>query len=136
MLVFHFSTAPQMRIALLLIALAFIAGAAPAQAQTRSHPYDPKSLARYDASYIGCEARYPEMTGHRDAAYLSLWRITPDAKSAARLAETRAAADYKSERQRVTKSAAKPPAPGASSPLERQCRGLWGEYQRVPKASS
>jgi hypothetical protein len=136
MLVPYFSTAPPMRIAPLLIALAFIAGVAPAQAQPPSHPYDPKSLARYDASYVGCEARYPEMAGHRDEAYLSLWRITPDTKSAARLAETRAAADYKSERHRVAKSAAKAPAPGASSPLERQCRGLWGEYQRVPKAVS
>ena len=123
-----------MRIPLALIAVALVAGAPTALAQSR--PYDAKSLARYDASYVECEARYPEMAGHRDEAYLSLWRVTLDPKSAARLAETRSAAAYKSERQRATKTAAKASAPAASSPLDRQCRGLWGEYQRAPKAKS
>ena len=123
-----------MRIPSVLIAVALMAGAPAALAQSR--PYDAKSLARYDASYVECEARYPEMTGHRDEAYLSLWRVTLDPKSAARLAETRSAAAYKSERQRATKAAAKASAPAASSPLDRQCRGLWGEYQRAPKAKS
>lgn len=121
-----------MRISSVLIAVAFAAGAPAALAQSR--PYDAKALARYDASYVECEARIPDMAGHRDEAYLSLWRIKLDPKSAARLAETRSAAAYKSERQRVTKAAAKASAPGASSPLDRQCRGLWGEYQRAPKA--
>jgi hypothetical protein len=121
-----------MRIPLVLVAVALMAGAPVASAQSR--PYDAISLARYDASYVECEARYPEMAGHRDEAYLSLWRVTLDPKSAARLAETRSAAAYKSERQRVTKAAAKASAPAASSPLDRQCRGLWGEYQRAPKA--
>lgn len=121
-----------MRIFSALIAVALVAGAPPALAQSR--PYDAKSLARYDASYVECEARYPEMAGHRDEAYLSLWRIKLDPKSAARLAETRSAAAYKSERQRVTKTAVKASAPAASSPLDRQCRGLWGEFQRAPKA--
>jgi hypothetical protein len=124
---------PSMRIASVLVAVSLMA-AAPAFAQSR--PYDAKALARYDASYVECATRYPEMAGHRDEAYLSLWRIKPDTKSTARLAETRAAAAYKSERQRIVKSAAKPPAPGASSPLDRQCRGLWGEYQRAPKTKS
>jgi len=123
-----------MRIPLVLIAVAMSAGAPAALAQSR--PYDAKSLARYDVSYGECEARYPEMKGHRDEAYLSLWRVQLDPKSAARLAETRSAAAYKSERQRATKSTAKASAPAASSPLDRQCRGLWGEYQRAPKAAS
>jgi hypothetical protein len=122
-----------MRIFSAVIAVAFVAGAPTALAQSR--PYDAKSLARYDASYVECEARYPEMAGHRDEAYLSLWRIKLDPKSAARLAETRSAAAYKSERQRVTKTAVKASAPAASSPLDRQCRGLWGEFQRAPKAT-
>jgi len=121
-----------MRIPPVLIALVLMAGAPAASAQSR--PYDAKSLARYDTSYVECEARYPEMAGHSDEAYLSLWRIKLDPKSAARLAETRSAAAYKSERQRVAKTAAKASAPAASSPLDRQCRGLWGEYQRAPKA--
>jgi hypothetical protein len=121
-----------MRIPPVLLAAVLTLATAPVLAQ--SHPYDPKSLAHYDVSYVECEARYPEMAGHRDEAYLSLWRIKPDAKSAARLAETRAAAAYKSERQRAAKSAAKASAPAASSPLDRECRGLWGEFQRVPKA--
>jgi hypothetical protein len=122
-----------MRIPSVLIAVALMAGAAPVLAQSR--PYDAKSLAHYDASYVECEKRYPDMAGHRDEAYLSLWRVKADAKSAARLAETRAAPAYKSERQRVAKSA-KASAPAASSPLDRQCRGLWGEFQRAPKAPS
>ncbi len=98
-----------MRLPSLFIAVVLTAATAPVLAQ--SHPYDAKSLAHYDVSYVECEARHPEMAGHRDEAYLSLWRITPDAKSAARLAETRAAPAYKSERQRVAKSA-KALAPG------------------------
>jgi hypothetical protein len=116
------------------VSLAVVLAVATAPALAQSHPYDAKSLAHYDASYVECEARYPEMAGHRDEAYLSLWRIKADAKSASRLAETRAAAAYKSERQQVAKTAAKASAPGASSPLDRQCRGLWGEFQRAPKA--
>ena len=122
-----------MRLPSLFIAVVLTAATAPVLAQ--SHPYDAKSLAHYDVSYVECEARHPEMAGHRDEAYLSLWRITPDAKSAARLAETRAAPAYKSERQRVAKSA-KASAPAASSPLDRQCRGLWAEFQRAPKAKT
>ena len=122
-----------MRILSALIAVALVVGAPTALAQSR--PYDAKSLARYDASYVECEARYPEMAGHRDEAYLSLWRIKLDPKSAARLAETRSAAAYKSERQRAAKTAVKASAPAASSPLDRQCRGLWSEFQRAPKAT-
>ena len=121
-----------MRILSALIAVALVTGAPAALAQSR--PYDAKSLARYDASYVECEARYPEMAGHRDEAYLSLWRIKLDPKSAGRLAETRSAAAYKSERQRAAKTAVKASGPAASSPLDRQCRGLWGEFQRAPKA--
>jgi hypothetical protein len=119
-----------MRILSVLAALAFAGAAAPAAAA--DHPYDPKALARYDASYVQCEKRFADMVGHRDEAYLSLWRIKPSPKTAARLAETRSASAYKAEQRRVAQAAAKPAAPAASSPLERQCRGLWGEYGRMP----
>lgn len=120
-----------MRILPLLAALALACATAPAGAQDR--PYDPRALARYDASYVQCEKRFPDMAGHKDEAYLSLWRIKPSPKTAGRLAQTRSAGAYKAEQRRVAQAAAKPPAPGASSPLERQCRGLWGEYGRMPR---
>jgi hypothetical protein len=123
-----------MRFSSFLIAFALVAGAAPALAQSR--PYDAKGLARYDSSYVVCESRYPEMLGHRDEAYLSLWRIKLEPKSATRLTQTRDSAAYKAEQKQLAKTAAKPPAAGASSPLDRQCRGLWGEFQRAPKAKT
>jgi hypothetical protein len=121
-----------MRISALLVAFALMCAGATATAQSR--PYDPKGLARYDNSYVQCEARFPEMAGHKDEAYLSLWRVTLAPKSAARLAQTRSSAAYKAERQQIVKTTAKPAAPTASSPFDRQCRGLWGEFQRTPKA--
>lgn len=118
----------------LLVTFALTVVTTTAMAQSR--PYEPKSLARYDTSYVQCEARFPEMAGHKDEAYLALWRVKLDPKSAARLAATRGSAAYKSERLRVKKDAARPAAAGASSPLERQCRGLWGELGRMPKTGS
>jgi hypothetical protein len=121
-----------MRIPPLLVAFALTFATASALAQSR--PYDPKALARYDTSYVTCEARFPDMAGHKDEAYLGLWRIKLDPKSTARLAEIRGSAAYKAERQVAAKGAAKPAASAASSVLERQCRGLWGEFQRAPRA--
>ena len=123
-----------MRIPPLFVALALTFASASALAQSR--PYDAKALARYDTSYVKCEARYPDMSGHKDEAYLSLWRIKLDAKSTARLAEIRNSAAYKAERQVATKGAAKPAASAAATALERQCRGLWGEFERTPKAKT
>jgi hypothetical protein len=123
-----------MRIHRLLAALALASASALAMAQDR--PYDTKALARYDSSYAVCEVRYPQMAGHKDEAYLSLWRIKVGPKSAARLAQARGNPAYKAERQRVAQTAAKPAAAAASSPLDRQCRGLWGEFERAPKAKS
>ena len=121
-----------MRIPPLLVAFALTFATASALAQSR--PYDAKALARYDTSYVKCEARFPDMAGHKDEAYLGLWRIKLDPKSTARLAEIRSSAAYKAERQVVAKGAAKPAASAASNALERQCRGLWGEFERAPKA--
>ena len=121
-----------MRISPLLVAFALTFATASAMAQSR--PYNAKALARYDTSYATCEARYPEMAGHKDEAYLGLWRIKLDPKSTARLTEIRASADYKAERKVVAKGAAKPAASAASGALDRQCRGLWGEFQRTSKA--
>jgi hypothetical protein len=106
------------------LVLALAAGAAEAR------PYDAKALARYDKSYVECEAGNPAMKGHRDEAYLNLWRIPPDEKALARLAKLRADPAYVAEKQRVAKAPASASAP-ASAVVQRQCRGLWAEHQRA-----
>ena len=85
---------------------------------------DAKALARYDISYVKCEAKYPDMRGRR---------VKPDEKALAELAAVRKGAVYEAERKRVVQAAAKGPAPAASSPLERQCQALWSERQRMAK---
>ena len=112
----------------LAAALVVASFGAPAQDQR----YDPKALARYDVSYGSCETTFPEMKGHRDEAYLSLWRATPNDKTKARLADARGSASYKAERQHATQVAAKASAPDAKK-LEQQCKALWGELSRMPK---
>jgi hypothetical protein len=119
-----------MRIHCLLVAALVLASTTVA---ARDRSYDAKGLARYDASYVHCEAAFPEMKGHRDDAYLSLWRIPPGPKPAARLAEVRGSAPYKSEHQVATRRAAGASDAAAVKALERQCRGLWGEMQKAPK---
>ncbi len=119
-----------MRIHRLLAAVLAVASVAVAAEDRR---YDPKALARYDLSYVRCEASFPEMKGHRDDAYMSLWRIKPGPKPTARLAEIRSSAAYKSEQRLATRQAASASAPAAVKVLERQCQGLWGEMQRTPK---
>ncbi len=120
-----------MRILFLLAACALAGVAASAAAQDR--PYDPKALARYDASYASCEATFRYMAGHKDEAYLSLWQVELGPKTAAHLAEARSAAAYKAERQNIVHTGAKPAALAASSVMGRQCRALWGEYNRLPR---
>jgi hypothetical protein len=113
------------------LAAALVVASATAQAQDRR--YDPKALARYDVSYVRCEASFPEMKDHRDEAYLSLWRVTPGAKASARLAEVRASAPYQAEHRLAQRRAARATQPEAVKALERQCRGRWGEMNRRAK---
>ena len=119
-----------MRTSLALAALLSLACAA-AQALT----VDAKALARFDVSYTKCEASHPQMKGHRDEAYLALWRVKADDKARAELAAARKRADYQAERRH----ALQPPAKGASSTdarrLEQQCQGLWAETQRTTKTT-
>jgi hypothetical protein len=93
-------------------------------------------LAILDVGYAGCEERYADMRGHRDEAYLSLWRVRADEKTLAQLAATRRSADYRKERQRALQAAKAASAP-ASSSLDQQCRALSAERQRIanPKHS-
>jgi hypothetical protein len=105
---------------------------ASASAVAQDHAYDPKALARYDVSYGRCETTFPNMKGHRDEAYLSLWRATLNEKTKTRLADARGSAPYKAERQHAIQVAAKATAPDAKK-LEQQCQALWGELARMPK---
>jgi hypothetical protein len=114
--------------------LAVMLALAAAAATAKDRPYDAAALARYDLSYGKCESRFPYMQGHKDEAYLNLWRIGADARSLGRLAQVRSGAPYKAERARVVSASAKPATQAASSPLERQCQGLWAEFERTAKA--
>jgi len=91
---------------------------------------DNKAMARFDNSYAKCEAKFPEMRGARDEAYLSMWRVKADDKSRAELAGVRKAAPYQAERKRIQQEDAKKTA-AASSNLESECKALWAETLRV-----
>jgi hypothetical protein len=112
-----------------VIAFCLMLWASSARAMT----IDPKALARYDISYVSCEAKFPQMTGHRDEAYLNLWRVKPDAKALDQLAAIRSAPAYRGERQRLLRAAGKPVSAAASSSLERECQGLWADAQKTTK---
>lgn len=115
--------------------LAALLAIASVTASAEDRRYDPKALARYDVSYVRCEATFPEMKGHRDDAYLSLWRMKPGPKTTARLTEIRNSATYKSEQRLAMRQATSAGDPSAAKALERQCKGLWGEMQKTPKKS-
>jgi hypothetical protein len=112
------------RIAVLILVLAISSPAAFALT------IDAKALARYDLSYVVCEAEFPEMRGHRDEAYLSLWRAKADAASRARLSAVRKAQTYRSEHALILQSRAKQVSPSASSPIKQECQVLWGQAQK------
>jgi len=115
----------------LLLAAALVTASTLASAGDKR--YDPKALARYDVSYVRCETSFPEMKGHRDDAYLSLWRMKPGPKTTARLTEVRSSATYKSEQRLAKREAANASGPDAVKTLEQQCKGLWGEMQKTSK---
>jgi hypothetical protein len=93
-------------------------------------PADPKVLAQFDLGYVQCENRFPEMRGHRDEAYLALWRIKADAKTSAELDKVRKSDKYKKERQLAFKSLDKTTGPEVEAKLKRQCDATWAEVKR------
>lgn len=99
-------------------------------ATAHAAPADPKSLAQFDLGYVKCENRFPEMRGHRDAAYLSLWRVKADAKTNAELDKVRKSDKYKKERQLAVKSMDKSTGPEVEAKLKRQCDATWAEVKR------
>jgi hypothetical protein len=113
-----------------LLAAALVVATTGVAAQERR--FDPKALARYDVSYVQCEASFAEMKGRRDDAYINLWHFAPGPKATARLASVRSSAPYKAELRLATaRQAASASQPEATRKLERQCRGLWGEMGRA-----
>lgn len=95
---------------------------------------DAKGLARYDISYVKCEAQFPDMRGKRDEAYLAMWRVKPSDKARADLVTVRRSGIYQAERRRVLDAAAKGAAPAASTPIAQQCQALRTEAQRARKS--
>ena len=98
--------------------------------ETAAMSIDAKAMARFDHSYTKCEARYPQMRGARDEAYLSMWRVKADAKARAELATVRKGAPYQAESKRMQQDEAKQ-ATAPSTTLDAQCQALWSETQRV-----
>jgi len=103
-----------------------------AASNVHARAFDAKDLARYDLSYVKCEAQFPDMRGHRDEAYLSLWRLKVDKKAAARLDASRKSDAYQAERKKAQQST--PENAATASKLKQQCQGLWDEAQRNKKA--
>jgi len=99
-------------------------------ATAHAAPADPKVLAQFDLGYVKCENRFPEMRGHRDEAYLALWRIKADAKTSAELDKVRKSDKYKKERQLAVKAMDKATGPEVESKLKQQCDATWAEVKR------
>ncbi len=115
-----------MRISLAAVLLAFL-WASAAQAIT----LDAKAVAKFDASYAQCEAKFPDMRGYRDEAYLSMWRVKTDAKTTAQFAALRRSAAYQKAQRTSPKASAKAASGNAANTLENQCQALWAETQRT-----
>lgn len=113
-----------MRIPSALVLIALLPAAAHAL------DVDAKKMARFDIGYAACEQQMPQMRGHRDEAWLSLWRVKPDAKVRAQLEAVRKGPVYRAERSRVLKVGAASAA-SAASPIDQQCQALWNETQRM-----
>lgn len=99
-------------------------------AAAHAAPADPKVLAQFDLGYVKCESRFPEMRGHRDEAYLALWRVKADAKTTAELDKVRKGDKYKKERQLAVKNMDKATGPEVEAKLKQQCDATWAEAKR------
>lgn len=91
---------------------------------------DVKTLAQFDIGYAKCESRYAHMKGHGDDAYLSLWKVRPDAKQRAELARQRKTAAYRQARGEAAKKMAQGSGRALDDKIALQCQGTWAELQR------
>ena len=112
----------------------FVAAVALQAGMANAASFDSRGVARFDVGYARCEAKFAPMKGHRDEAYLAVYRVKPDEKSLARLAALRRTPEYQKERKAAL--AAKAPAVAASAAssagnrLDQQCQALWAETRR------
>jgi hypothetical protein len=90
---------------------------------------DVQTLARFDLGFARCEARFAHMKGHRDEAYLALWKIKPDAQQRAALDRQRQSAAYRKARGEAQKTQA-PDSAQLEEKLRNQCAATWSEMQR------
>ena len=111
------------RYTLLVVLLAL--GASASAART----INPKALARFDAVYVDCEAKHPEMRGGRDVAYMNLWQANADDKSRGQLDGVRKGAIYASEFERVRRTGAGGASASAARAIDQQCQALRTEVQ-------
>ncbi|MEO8154812.1 MAG: hypothetical protein ABI605_17240 [Rhizobacter sp.] len=92
-------------------------------------PADAKKLAQFDVGYSQCEERFPDMKGHRDEAYLALWRVSADDKARAQLAAIRKGGTYEKARQAALRASPKKPGPEIEAKLKQQCAATWAEVK-------
>jgi hypothetical protein len=93
-------------------------------------PSDVKVLAQFDLGFARCEARFPHMRGHRDEAYLGLYKAKVDDKARAELAQARKSGPYKAAREAALKTQDKSASPALEEKLKLQCQATWAEAQR------
>jgi hypothetical protein len=110
----------------LFTSIALLTAAGHAQAL----PTDVKVLARFDLGYAKCELRFAHMRGHRDDAYLALYRVRATPKARAELATARKDARYKRESELARRSMPQITAPDMEEKLAQQCEATWAETQR------
>lgn len=98
---------------------------------------DVKKLAQFDLGFAKCEARFAHMKGHRDEAYLALWKVRFTPEQQARLAQLRKSAKYSQESSKAQKAMAKS-TPALEEKIGSQCQATWSEVQRnrAPAAAS
>ncbi|MGY4830193.1 hypothetical protein ACVNIS_16605 [Sphaerotilaceae bacterium SBD11-9] len=100
-------------------------------ASAHAIPSDVKVLAQFDLGFARCEARFPQMKGHADEAYLALWKVKPDDKARADLAKARKTAQYKDARKQAQKTQDNSSSPEIEDKLKHQCLATWNEAQRT-----
>ncbi|MET0335629.1 MAG: hypothetical protein ABW190_15260 [Rhizobacter sp.] len=105
-----------------LALLALVAGSAHAESAV-------KRLAQFDLGFAKCEARFAHMKGHRDEAYLALWKVRYTPAQRASLEQQRHSAKYQEERAKAQK-ALEPETPALEEKIRNQCQATWSELQR------
>lgn len=115
--------------------LTFFALTLAAASSAQAFPADAKKLARFDMGYARCEQTFAPMRGHRDEAYLALWKLKADEKGRAQLATLRKGAVYKSESRVAQSAAARASSPELDARWAQQCQATWAQAQAMADAA-